>query len=325
MKDEKIFNLETSFDLVDELPDEYKEALAAVSLNPAFNWAKLVLTDDAPNANGQKVPLEEFSNLIRTGYFAPIKMAKGKINEGHEDSEPLGVITHLKQTDNQIRCMAALWSRERPGDIEYLKNKYEKGEPLNISWEILYTDSRKNENGVEELLGTSLRAATIVGMPAYAGRTPITALASVENKEEGILDEKELEQLKADLEKAKLEVSELQSKLNMQSSELEELASLREYKSAIEAEKAKIEKLMAIKVKFSSAGIEKEEVYFETNSEMLLKMDEQALDFFIQELVSFKPVKNSTSSVKVPPVNGEPDMKNAKVLAKLLRESLTKK
>lgn len=161
-----------------ELEAEIGEAFSSVLINPAVSWAKFILTDDVPNANSQRIPVEEFANLIKTGMYMPVKMARGEIKDGHENSEPLGVMTHLKHEGNKVVAIAALWSKERPIDIGYIKSQIESNKPVNISWEILYGDSTVNEKGIEDLHDVALRAATIVGIPAYAGRTQMLAVAA---------------------------------------------------------------------------------------------------------------------------------------------------
>lgn len=168
-----------SFNLITENASWYEsdEAFSAITLNPTLKWMKFVLTDDKPNKNKQRVPKDEFANLIKSGINMPIKMAFGQIKEGHDDSFPIGVITHLKEIDDRIEGLAALWYRERENDIDFLKDLFGKGRTPQISWEIPYEESQIVD-GIEELRGTALRAATIVGMPAYAGRTPIVALSA---------------------------------------------------------------------------------------------------------------------------------------------------
>lgn len=155
------------------------DAFAAITLNPTLRWIRFILTDDQPNENKQRVPESEFDNLIKTGIHMPIKMAEGGISLGHEGTKPIGVITNLKRVANKIEGLAALWSRERPEDVDLIINEFNSGRIPQISWEIPYTDI-VNENGVQNLIGVCLRAATIVGLPAYAGRTPLLAVASNE-------------------------------------------------------------------------------------------------------------------------------------------------
>lgn len=341
---------------------EFKEATSAVSMNPAVSWARFVLTDDLPNANKQRVPAEEFPNLVKTGIFMPIKMAKGEVKDGHEMSEPIGVITNLKivvndvAKTNQVIGLAALWSRERPEDVALLKTAASKGTPINLSWEILYRNST-SVDGIEELRDVALRASTVVGKPAYENRTPILAIAAKQlfsdsmdelqaaelddntkkalldraksvleveaqvKTEENKLDEletikAELAEIKASLEEAKGLVAEKERLLSEKESEL---ASLREFKASVEAEASKLQKMASIKEKFVSAGVTKDDTYFTEHSDFLVGMTDAALDFMLQEIVSFGKAE---SSVKVPALSGPPSgtIKDIKQLAQALNE-----
>lgn len=321
--EEKIFTKEYQLELIDMDTDE-GEAEAAIASNRQFNYLKFILTDDKPNGNKQCVPYEEFANLITTGHFAPIKMAAGTYKDGHEDSFPLGVITHLKEDDHTIRGLAALWTRERPNDVETIKKAYAEKKPLNVSWEIAYTDS-KFVDDVEYLLGTSLRAATIVGLPAYQGRTPIIAVAS-EIKEDKTLDE--LETLKSQLSDVQKELDEAKATIAELQALQPELTELREYKAGIERELATAQKLAEIKEKFVAAGIEKDEAYFESNQDMLLALSEQSLDFILQELVIAKASKAPEVELKTPevpnlPGDGAP-LTDPKEIAKALKARLSR-
>jgi hypothetical protein len=180
---EKQAKIDTNLDFVvqfiedSELENELKEAYSSVLINPAVSWAKFVLTDDNPNGNGQRIPQEEFANLIQSGTFMPIKMAQGEIKDGHEKALPLGVITHIKQEGNRLIAMAALWLKERGNDISMLKQLLASNQPVNVSWEILYGDADIEDN-VMSLRDTILKAVTVVKKPAYGGRTPILAVAA---------------------------------------------------------------------------------------------------------------------------------------------------
>lgn len=273
-------------------------AFAAVSLSPDVSWAKFILTDDTVNANGDRIPEEEFDNLIKTGINMPLKMAYGEIKEGHNESFPIGVITHLKKIKNQIVGLAALWKSERPEDIEYIKDKYKKKEPLDLSWEISYQGEAVHKDGTRDLIGTSLLATTLVGIPAYEGRLGITALAAKEREEEVTkLEEKikELQEKLADATDINLGLVKEKDALDVELKELkaefeksgEELEELKAFKGEIVAERERKEKLQSIMDKFAEAGIEKDEEYFEEKAETLLTMDEGALDFFIQEAIAF--------------------------------------
>lgn len=162
----------------------FSTAASEILVNPTVTYVKFTLTDDKANANGQRIPVTEFQNLIRTGMNMPIKMAVGEISPGHEDTKPLGVMTHLKEVvtelgNRAIIALAALWTEERPADVQYLKQRFAEGKPIDVSWEILYEDAVPNpEHGSMDLVSTVLRAATIVGNPAYSGRTQFLSVAA---------------------------------------------------------------------------------------------------------------------------------------------------
>lgn len=287
--DEKTIIKKYKVDFVEE--DDEQLAEAAIAANHSFNYLKFILTDDQPNANRQRIPKEEFENVIRTGFFTPLKMARGGIREGHEFSEPLGVITHLKENDNQIRGLAALWSEERPEDVAFIKKAYADKRPLNISWELGYTASSYEDDGTENLHGVTLRAATLVDLPAYKGRTPVIQVAS-EQKEDTDLDElektqKELEDTRELLVKAQEELDALKEQLQELEGQASELEELREFKAEIDREIEEEKALDAIKAKFADAGVEKTDEYFYENKERLLAMAQEDLEFMLQEIVSF--------------------------------------
>lgn len=172
-----------SYDEVELVSKEYVEehfgvaTASAVETDQVVTWAKFVLTDDKPNENRQRIPAEEFDNLIRTGVYKPVKMAIGEIKDGHDESRPLGVITNLVREGNKIVALAALWAHERADDIDRIKEMVRNNTPVNVSWEILYGRSA-SKDGVSDLYDTILKAATIVGIPAYAGRTQFIAVAA---------------------------------------------------------------------------------------------------------------------------------------------------
>lgn len=174
--------LESSFEFLTN------EAIASIGLNPFFRWAKFVLTDDDVNLNNQKVPQEEFDNIISTGIYTPIKMDFGRISEGHKTAErkPIGVITHIKKDvldgRNVLVALAALWKKERPDDVDLLKEMVDSGEPPKVSWEISYHDS-EFDGKAEILKGTILTGVAIVANPAYADRTRFLAVAELEETE----------------------------------------------------------------------------------------------------------------------------------------------
>lgn len=334
------FNLETTLNFIEVNDLETDESFASVSLNPEFQWAKIVATDSLPNANKQGIPEDEFINLIKTGINSPVKMARGKISLGHDEAfgNPIGTIANLTKEGNKLVALAALWKRERPEDISLLKELYKKGNPPQVSWEISYAYSEVDENGIEWLRNTILNGLAIVGYPAYQGRTSFVAMSS---KTEETMDEfeelkKQFSQLKEELENFKTEASQKEKSLTDALSEKEkiieelnsQLEELKKYKEEVEAEKAKAEKLAKIKNKFVESGIEKPDEFFTEKAEMLLGMDENALEFMIQELVAFAELsKNSNAAVKVPQIKASKEDEiyvDPKELGKKLRENLSK-
>jgi len=326
---DKTFTIPTQFELLDD-----NEEVASVSLNPLYQWAKIVVTDDQPNANKVRIPQGEFDNLIKTGIFAPIKMAEKAISDGHEDAfgKPIGIISQLTKEGNKIIALAALWKKERPEDINKLKEMYKNGTPPQVSWEISYVDSSLEEGGIEALQGTILTGLAVVGMPAYSGRTPFVAMSAKENKEEFSVEDKEiLEQKISELEQKLADaLKQLDEKTNELQTNLSELDTLRTFKSEFDKKAEEETKLANIKTKFTEANLTKDEEYFVTNKEMLLGLSDPALDFMIQELVAFSSAKNEEkSSDKKPKVPDLKDNKNEssedpKALAQALRERLTK-
>lgn len=341
-----------------EVREEMGAAFASVMVNPIVTWVKFVLTDDRRNGNGQRVPKEEFANLIRSGLHMPVKMALGEIKPGHDDSRPLGAITHLKEITtsdgtNAILALAALWNEERPADIEYIKTRFAEKKPVDISWEIIYTDETFNvDMASKDLLGTFLQAATIVGNPAYEGRTPFLAIAAktataeeeIETVPETIMEEESMDTTALEAKVAELEakLAEKETALAERDAEISrlaeeastketELASLREYKDGIEAEIAKAEKLESIKTKFGEAGLTKADEYFVENAEKFLKMDADSLEFMIQELAARLETEESktssaSKSTKIPALTGNEDAEKPSVseIAKYLRERKNK-
>jgi len=335
--------LNTQIDLLDD--EAVKKASAAISLNPSIQWAKIIVTDDKPNLNKQRIPKEEFANLIQTGLFAPIKMAESEISRTHKEAlgKVIGTITQLVEDKDNIIALSALWKKEREEDIAMLKDMYTTGNLPQVSWEISYTEDKEEEDGTKALYGTSLDGLTVVSTPAYAGRTSFVAMSSKEGDSQ---NEEEFRKTMDELEQAKAKITELETKvaeLEGKSTELEELQAakaesdvelqaLREYKETIEKEKADASRLDEIKTKFAEAKIEKDEKYFVDNKEFLLGLDTKAFEFMLQELVAFKNASASTEDedddeTKIPNfINKESGkIEDPVELGKAYRELKTKK
>lgn len=267
-------------------------AEASISINPNITWIRFVLLDDQPNANKDRVPVSEFDNVIRTGMFMPLKMGAAEGPKNHPDSRPLGVITHLVKADNLIEAIAALWNTEREDDVRSIKEQFKAGKDINLSWELQFTDYDPEENDVKALKNIAMNAATVVDIPAYGGRTNVTALASIETEEGNDMETIEktkhdeiVSQLTAEVDSLKTEKTDLQNQLDVLTPEVEEL---RGYKSTVETEKQKVEKLSGIKARISDAGIALDEKFFTPEREsFLLNLSDAELDFYVQDLVAF--------------------------------------
>lgn len=285
-----------------------KEVLAAISKNPTLRWIKFVLTDDAPNANNQRIPKEEFSNLVKTGIHMPIKMSQGYIRDGHEYAVPIGSITSLVERDRFVEGIAGLWGKEYPGEVSLLQELSASDEDKpQLSWEILYMDSEMDDDNVEVFSGTALAAATVVGMPAYEGRTPITLMASKESNSDYKIKTEEFDKMEEELKKLQSRVSELEDANKTLEDSLASLKednktlkeendtlstekdTLAEFKAEIEAAKDKEEKLELVKTLFSESGVELPDEFLddEEKREKLLAMDLTQLEFLMQEISIF--------------------------------------
>lgn len=307
-------------------------AQASISLNPNVTWVKLVLTDDKPNANGHRTPKEEFANVAKTALYMPIKLAIGEINDYHDDAFPIGVMAHILTKDDHIEALAALWTRERHEDVEMLKQRFANGQDINVSWEITYDEVKANsELSCQDLIGCSVNAATIVGIPAYMGRTSVTQMASVKEMEdkpamdmiELVKHEEIVTALKAEIETLKQEALTAKSGLEAITPELTEL---RTFKSEFDAAKMRVEKNKTIRDKFTAAGLELGDEYFTKREDTLAAMEDSQLDFLVQELLAFKKPeekvdessekKDDTSSItsNLPKVDADKTLDKAEIV-----------
>lgn len=343
---------------IESLP---KEVVAAISRNPTLKWIKFVLTDDAPNVNAQRIPKEEFANLVKTGVHMPIKMAQGFIREGHEFSVPIGSITNLVERDNFVEGIAGLWEKEFPNEIDVLKERASSEHKPQLSWEILYQDSNFDNNGVETFKGVMLEAATFVEAPAYEGRTPVVVMASKKEAqgqdykivtEDYSKMEEQLKVLENELAKARSEGESLTSDLatlqesfdalNTEKGELttsnEELSA---FKSGIEEARAQEAKLEALTELFSKSEVRLPDDYLEDEEkrEQLLAMDLNQVEFLIRDLSSFASEEGEVDGEKeekagrkrlgskeeAPNVDGERDKDwTPEEIAKAMREDKEK-
>ena len=307
-----------------QLVQEDEEVFASIGLNPTITLIKFILTDDKPNNNNIRIPKEEFSNLISTGLYMPLKMAQGKPGD-HEEAFPIGVITHLKEVGNKVRGLAVLWNMERTFDIDMIRERYSNDQPLNISWEILHRDSFM-ENDIENLTGVYLRAATLVDIPAYGGRTTVTEVISSKKADTAKEDKTLTKELEKNVELLEVVVEERDKKVvSLEATIVEltasqvtdkltkELDELRGFKTKVEEEKKIQERKSELRIKFTDEGVEKDDAYFEENEDMLLSLDKAALDFVVKQEAKLakaskgQPKKKEKKSSLIPNLKGEND------------------
>lgn len=313
---------------MDVTEEEFKEAMASINHNKAFcTPIKFIFTDSFANANKQRIPEGEFDNVVQTGVNMPIKASdlfEGIAGTKHDGASPFGVITHLAKSGNTVKGLGLLWKQERPEEVEYIKECYEKRIPINLSWEIGYTDSAISDDGIEDLLGVVVRATTIVGDPAYQGRTPILSMAQ-RNSTESNMDElqKKIDELEALLVSERTEhetrVKEMEDEMSSLKTQNEELA---EYKKNIETTAEKTRREVEIKDKFKENGIEKDDEYFASRMDKFLAFDETELEFFIQEAISFGTASTHTNDkVEIPNFVDKKTKVDPTELGKQLREN----
>ena len=150
----------------------------------------------------------------------------------------------------------------------------------------------------------------------------------------------ELELIKSQLSEAKEKIAELEGQLKEKvdsfASVEEELTELRGFKAQVDKDADEATKLASVRTKFTDAEIEKDDDYFAENRERFLSLDEEGLDFMIQEMSAF--AKTSVASAQdgddgnedpegIPAVintDGEVSTGDAKALGRMLRESRQK-
>lgn len=323
--------------------------------NPNLGWLEFVLTDAKPNANKQGIPSTAFKHLVETGVHMPIKVAEDGIKMDHSNALPLGPITELQGNDEQVKGRAAIWKQERPNMYAMLKEMREQGEAINISWELAYTQSEEDEDGVTWLLDPRLLAATVVGNPAYEGRTPVLSVASkgldaISNKlktgEE--LTKEESEELSSfiqlvenanqegeessnngdkemeELEKLQKEFSELQDKFDALASDNEQLQTERDELKKFKEEREEADKkaeLLASRLKaMEEAGIEVSEEEIEEKSETWLSMTDEGFASMVELVSKVQSSQASKNNPEIPDLSGEDSEETIELIRQGLRE-----
>lgn len=278
------------------------EAQAAISLNPNLTWAEVIVTDDKKNGNNMRIPKEEFGNIVKTGIYSPLKL--GVEPAGHQEAigKPIGVFTSFseveKEGSTELHGLVALWPKEREEAVATLTEMLKDGNSPQVSWEVEYLNEDSDEDGAKVLRNVVFNGAAVVAQPAYGGRTPIVAIAEIE--------ESEME-VSAEVEDLKKEIQALK----------EENDVLKQFQNEVKAQAEKIAKLELIKEKFAS--LNKPEEFFVENEETLLAYSESQIDFMVQQMLAFKPVQ-ANSEIKVPAIQVTKPVTNPRELGQAYRK-----
>lgn len=152
----------------------------------------LVITPFSVNANNQRIPKSEASNILRTCLNQPIKIdLEGNTIGGHKNSYPVGTITFAEETEAAIIGRGVIWNEEYAEVADLLKRRTAENNPPGTSWEILFEYSTIAEDGIEDLHNTVYAANTIVSNPSYGNQTLIRAIAEDLSRKEGAIMEEE--------------------------------------------------------------------------------------------------------------------------------------
>ena len=313
MKETKTINLVSSA--------SFLTAQAALA-NPNLGWLEFVLTDAMPNSNKQGIRANVFDSLVNTGLLMPVKMASGKINIDHSEAEPLGAIASLEADETKILGKAALWKQERQSDYEMLVAMSNDSKSIDISWEIAYTESEVDDEGVEWINDPILTGAAIVGLPAYAGRTPVTAVASTEDDEDGPPDTVHVESGGDDepgsgdnpIELLEATITKLESDMEEFEKELEEL---REYKALREKQDTEAA-LFDVRTKsITDAGLTVSSEEIEAKKDFWLSLSDESFETMLSMMKELKP---ASASATPPDVSGSVTKSNVDIVRDGLAE-----
>jgi len=151
--------------------------VTASQTHPLQTHLDFVFTDFLPNKNKQGVRENETQNLITTGIDMPVKanFNRGKLSD-HDFTIPVGHITDMIRQGDSVVGHAILYKDEFPDLVSHLEKASASDTGVHFSWE-LYHDDKIIEDGVTWLTGVVVAGVAIVANPAYAGRTPLLAMA----------------------------------------------------------------------------------------------------------------------------------------------------
>ena len=95
----------------------------------------------------------------------------------------------------------------------------------------------------------------------------------------------EIDELETQLGDTQTELTELQESSE---SDAEELVTLQEFKTSVEAQEERAAWLIDVRQQFEESGLEVTDEYFEEREDTFAEMSPEQVEFFIQELVAFE-------------------------------------
>jgi regulator of replication initiation timing len=302
--------------------------------HPAQQHLSFIFTDYLPNKNKQGVPRTEAANILATAVNQPVKISYKRKPGGHLGAIPIGPITFVHEAEDHIEAEAVVWRSQCPDVAAYLEKASAEAGGVQFSWELLYESADIDESGVSWLKGIVVDGITIVDNPAYAGRTPLLALAEEESY---FMDElqKKVDELSAQLatltsavaEKEKT-ITDLQSafaSLEKEHTELKtEAETLRTFKAEAEANQVKAETLAKRKSAMSEAGLDVDDATFTARESFYLSMADDTFTTYVQDLVAVakthtKKAEASDRIVFPDPITRTNDSVTTKEMAQALR------
>jgi hypothetical protein len=161
---------------------------SAHATHPFQSTIRFVFTDFQPNINRDAVPEAEAANIIATAQYMPVKiwMQGDRPSNDHDGAIPIGPITLIERDGDRLIGEAVVWKQEFGDVVEYLEKATAAQEPVNFSWELWHSDVERDSAGVRWLKDCVVAGITVVGKPAYAGRTPLLSFASTQSRLEAL-------------------------------------------------------------------------------------------------------------------------------------------
>jgi chromosome segregation ATPase len=125
-------------------------------------------------------------------------------------------------------------------------------------------------------------------------------------KEDSTMTDEQLKKLEDQLAEATAKLAEATEKIVDLEGQLkekedgfasieEELTGLREFKAQIEKTDAEAEKLASVRAKFAEAEIEKPDEYFIENKDRFLSLEEEEVEFMVQEMSAFAKLAQASA------------------------------